>query len=180
MAEAMLRNAAGDLGIRVRSAGTRALVGRPMPRRARVLSIRSGAPKAEVRAHRARWLDDADLADVQLLLGMSRSHVEACTARAPGLMRRSFTAREFARLSAGLSDGLIREAADAAGDDPVARVGALTRLLDSRRPLSAAVSAGDDDVIDPYLAGRRAYDASAAQLVLAIEEIARALRVTLR
>lgn len=180
MAEALLRTRLGSLDVHVRSAGTRALIGQPMPKRAQRVAVAHGASKADAAAHRAQWLLDPVLEDVDLVIGMSRRHLIASVELAPQMLRQTFTAREFDRLTAGLTDAEIIAAADAGGDAPRGRIVAALELVAARRGVVPAPPPEEYDIVDPYKRSRRVYRASAAQLVPAIDAVARVLRTALR
>lgn len=179
MAEVLLREQVNDARIRVSSAGTRALIDKPMTADAQDLAIEFGAPADEARAHRARWLVEPIAEDADLILTMAREHRTGAVELAPRLLRQTFTIREFARLAQGLTHEQITQAADAAGGSPRARLAAVTALVTQQRGQAAPVPPQDDDVIDPYRRSRATYEESAAQLVPAVDEVARVLRATL-
>ncbi|MGW8481861.1 arsenate reductase/protein-tyrosine-phosphatase family protein [Microbacterium sp. NPDC055903] len=178
MAEALLRARVPEASMTVRSAGTRASAGQGMTEPALELALAHGA-SSDAAAHRARLLTDAIAEDADLVLAMSREHRTAAVERAPRLLRRAFTVREFARLSRPLADSSIRSAANAAGSDVRARLDAVLALINGRRGLDAPPAPDEDDVIDPYRRDRAVYEASARQLVPAVEETARVLRAAL-
>lgn len=180
MAEALLRARLGTLEVRVHSAGTRALIGRPMPRRAQRVATANGASRADVARHRAQWLLDPVIDDADLVIGMSRRHLVASVELAPHLLRQTFTAREFDRLAATLTDEQIVAAADAGGDDLRRRLVAAVQLVARRRCAVPQPPPEEYDIVDPYKRTRRVYNASAAQLVPAVDAVARVLRVALR
>ncbi|MGM1017362.1 MAG: low molecular weight phosphatase family protein [Actinomycetota bacterium] len=179
MAESLLRARLADLDVRVHSAGTHALVGEKMPTFARELSRAHGAAQDDIEAHRARWLVEPVAEDADLILAMSREHRTAAVEFVPRLVRQTFTVREFARLAAGLSPAQIRAAADAAGTTARARMSAAVTLVADQRGVVAPGLPEDDDVIDPYRRDRRVYEASAAQLVPAVDEVTRVLQAAL-
>ncbi len=179
MAETMLRARLGSLDVRVHSAGTRALIGHPMPRPAQKAASVRGASKSDAAAHRARWLLGPMLEDADLVIGMSRRHLIASVEIAPQLRRQTFTAREFGRLSAGLTDERIRHAASAGGNDPRARLRAALMLVASQRGVIVAPPPEEYDVITPYKRTRRAYNAVAAQMAPAMDAVAHVLRAAL-
>lgn len=179
MAETLLRARLADLDVRVHSAGTRALVGERMPPFARELSRAHGAAEEDVEAHRARWLIEPVAEDADLILAMSREHRTAAVELAPRLVRQTFTIREFARLSASLSDPHIRAAADEAGTTARARLSAAVVLVAGQRGIVDPGLPQDDDVVDPYRRERRVYETSSAQLVPAVDEVTRVLQAAL-
>ena len=179
MAEALLRAQLGDAPVRVQSAGTRALIDKPMTSDAQELAVEFGAAEEAVTAHRARWLLEPIAGDADVIFAMSREHRTAAVELAPRMLRQTFTIREFARLASGLTDQQITEAADAAGNSPRARLAAVTALVTQQRGSTPLVPVQDDDVIDPYRRSRETYEKSAGQLVPAVDEVARVLRATL-
>jgi len=177
MAEAVLRARLGATALRIHSAGTRALVGKEMPADAKALALAHGASPDDVAAHRARWLLEPIAEDADLILAMSREHRTTAVELAPHRLRQTFTVREFARLSGSLSESRIREAADAAGSSPRPRLAAVIALIAQQRGTTGPALQDDDEVIDPYRRSRETYEKSAAQLVPAIDEVARVLRI---
>jgi protein-tyrosine phosphatase len=173
LAEVLLR--ARLPGATVHSAGTHALVGHPMTDEARDIAVAAGATAADASAHSARTLNERMLTGADLVLTMSASHRTHAIRMTPGRLRQTFTAREFARLAATLSDEEIRSAADTAGAGRRARAIAALRLIGERRGLALSATE-DDDVIDPYRRSRATYERSAAQLVPALDEIVRFFR----
>jgi len=179
MAEVLLRSRLLGVSTRVHSAGTRALVEHEMDRPMQRIASRHGASADDITAHRARQLREPLADDADLVLAMSREHRTAAVELSPRLLRRAFTVREFARLSSSLGDDEIRRAADAAGTEPRARLAAVVTLVSGQRGHAAPATATDDDVIDPYRRAPEVYEESAAQLVPAIDEVARVLRAAL-
>jgi len=96
---------------------------------------------------------------------------------APSRMRSTFTAREFARLAADVTDDEIRDAAaKAPTQTPGARVRAAAALIASRRGMVLPPEKPeDDDVIDPYGRSWQTYELSATQLTPALNEVIRVL-----
>jgi protein-tyrosine phosphatase len=178
MAEVLLRSALADLGVRVHSAGTHALVDEGMTEQALQLAIGHGADAGSAGDHRARLLTGPLLAETDLVLAMAREHRSFVVQSMPALLHRTFTVREFARLGASLSDDDVRGGVAAAGADAGARLQALARLVGGQRGLVLA-EPDNDDVIDPYRRSQNTYDLSASQLVPAITETARVIRAAL-
>jgi protein-tyrosine phosphatase len=95
-------------------------------------------------------------------------------------MRSTFTVREFERLAKNVGDAEIRDEAEAAGDDPHARVRAVLALLRAHRDrVEAPVDPADDDVVDPYRRSWEVYQQSASELAPGLAEVARVLRIAL-
>jgi len=179
MAEVLLRARLQSLPVRVHSAGTRGLVDKQMPADAQQLAVEFGASPDDVEAHRARWLQEPIADDADLIFAMSREHRTATVELAPRMLRQTFTIREFAHLAHGLTDDQIKSTADAAGTTPRARLAAVTTLVTQQRGIASPAPAEDDDIIDPYRRSRETYEKSARQLVPAVDEVARVLRVGL-
>ncbi|SJN40936.1 Low molecular weight protein-tyrosine-phosphatase Wzb [Microbacterium esteraromaticum] len=178
MGEVLLRASLRDLGVRVHSAGTHALVDHEMTEQAQQLAVANGADAAEAAAHHARLLVDPLLAETDLVLAMSREHRSHVVQMMPSMLHRTFTVREFARLAATLTDDEVRRGLSSAGTDPRTRLRALARLIGGQRGLVPA-QPEDDDVIDPYRRSQTTYELSASQLAPAAAEVERVVRATL-
>jgi protein-tyrosine phosphatase len=162
----------------VRSAGVRALIDAPMEPDAARLARRYGIPEEPLAAHRGRWLKESHLVTPDLVLAMTREHRRDIVELAPAKVRATFTVREFARLSSHLTDAEARETADAAGTDPAARLRALlTQLAALRAEVAPPANPADDDVIDPYRRSWSTYELMATQLMPALGQVVRLLRV---
>ncbi|GAA1838444.1 low molecular weight phosphatase family protein [Agromyces salentinus] len=176
MAEQMLierLTAAGMHDVHVSSAGTGALVGRPMTPEAAAQSVRYGADPA---AHSARQLTERMVQDADLVLTATRAHRAEVAQLVPRAARRAYTLREFARVLAFL-------AAEGDLDDP--------GLPDpsSRSPLQRATDAAarsrglapppsdpnDDDILDPYRAPDAVYDEAGRLIDQSIDQLVSAL-----
>ncbi|MFG6404077.1 MULTISPECIES: low molecular weight phosphatase family protein [unclassified Microbacterium] len=180
LAEQLLRAALAELDVTVASAGTHALVDKPMTREAAKLAASLGVPADDSRAHRARWLTELHLAGPDLVLAMTREHRAYAVGLAPARLRSTFTVREFERLATGIPDADIKVQADAAGPDAHARIrAALTLLRAHRDQVEAPSDPADDDVIDPYRRSWEMYELSAAQMTPGIAQVARVVRAAL-
>ncbi|BDZ39204.1 low molecular weight phosphatase family protein [Microbacterium suwonense] len=178
MGEVLLRARLRDLGVRVHSAGTHALVDHEMTEQAQQLAVANGADAGDAAAHRARLLTVQHLAETDLVLTMAREHRSYVVQLSPALLRRTFTVREFARLAATLSDDEVRRGLSAAGTDAGARLRALAELVGGQRGLVPA-EPDQDDVVDPYRRSQNTYELSASQLVPAVAEVERVVRAAL-
>ncbi|WP_281255070.1 low molecular weight phosphatase family protein [Microbacterium aurantiacum] len=179
MAEVLLRARLSELGVRVHSAGTHALVDHGMTDPAQELAIGLGAVPVEAAAHRARFLVEPLLGESDLVLAMAREHRTHAVQLSPGILRRVFTLREFARLASTLTSDQARAAANAAGASPRERLRAVVSAVGAQRGMTPAGPSEDDDVIDPYRRSQKTYDLSASQLAPALDEVARVLRAGL-
>lgn len=177
MAEAILRVRLADLDVRVHSAGTRALVGHEMTAPARALAIEFGARPEDTSAHTARLLGEPLLLDADLVLTMTRDHRSHAVKMMPSRVRRTFTARELARLTSALSSEDVRTAVRDTSGGPRGRLtAALQRVTSRRGHMDKPGDGTDDDVIDPYRRSPQVYAESAAQLIPALDELERFLR----
>jgi protein-tyrosine phosphatase len=164
--------------ITVRSAGVRALIDAPMEPDAARLARQYGIPEEPLAAHRGRWLNESHLVTPDIVLAMAREHRREIVGLAPAKVRSTFTVREFARLSQHLSDAQAQETADAAGPVPEARLRALlTQLAALRSEVEPPANPADDDVVDPYRRSWTTYELMASQLMPALGEVVRVLRI---
>ncbi|MCK2026511.1 low molecular weight phosphatase family protein [Microbacterium sp. SSW1-47] len=178
LAEVLLRARLEPLGVKVHSAGTHALVGHAMTEPAQQLAIDAGARADAAAGHSARYLREPLLLQADLVLTMAREHSAHAIRMVPSRIRRTFTAREFARLCAGVGETAAQQAADAGGTTPRARFAALLSLLAEQRGFAASADE-NDDVIDPYRRSAATYAKSAGQLLPALDEVERMVRASL-
>ncbi|MDT0156337.1 low molecular weight phosphatase family protein [Microbacterium sp. ARD32] len=178
IAESILNARLRDVGVRVRSAGVRAAVGQEMPKPAQRVALSRGADARELGAHTARAVDRTMLLGSDLVIAMTREHRSRILALEPTLMRRTFTAREFARLAAMLTDTEMRGVADRHRGDPPAGMRAVAAVVAARRGAST-VRPKDDDVIDPYRRSSWVYERSTRQLDGPIAQLERVARMVL-
>ncbi|QEW00830.1 low molecular weight phosphatase family protein [Microbacterium caowuchunii] len=175
-AEVILQDELGARGVRVASAGVRALIDDPMTPEAQQLARQYGVPEELISGHRARWLNESHLVEPDLILAMTREHRRAVVELTPAQVRRTFTVRELARLAQHVPDEEARRIADAAGSDPAARLAALlTHLTGVRGELDPPAEPGEDDVVDPYRRSWAVYEQMAAEMMPALGEVVRIL-----
>lgn len=169
---------AGVDGLTIDSAGTGALVGTQMPQQAQALSLRySGNPST----HQPRQLVEPHVAEAQLVLAMTRDHRKRAVELWPRASRYTFTAREFARLSAGLDEPDFVAIGELPLDATFDRLSAMVELVTSRRgTVDISGEPVDDDVVDPYRRDDSVYELAGQQLAPAMAEVARAFRLALR
>lgn len=177
LAEVLLRERLAPLDVRVSSAGTRALVGSGMTPEAQRLAADNGASDAA--SHRARLLTDGLLETPDLILAMAREHRGAVVDLAPRRLRATFTVREFARLARHANDVSIARAVAGAADPRDALRLAMAHVAAMRSEAEPPADASDDDVVDPYRRSWKTYELSASQLVPAVDEVVRVLRIAL-
>ncbi|WP_312678558.1 low molecular weight phosphatase family protein [Microbacterium sp.] len=176
LAQLLLATRLSDLGVAVESAGVRGLNAAPMTPEAIDLAVEYGVAEDAADAHRSRYLAEPMLVAPDLILAMTRDHRRAIAELAPSRLRATFTVREFARLAGDVSDD---ELAAVAGKTPGERLRAASALVAGRRGLVAAPSdPADDDVIDPYRRDWDVYLTSARQLVPALDQVERVVRLS--
>ena len=136
MAELLLRDWADPrAGLQVASAGTQALVGRPVDDGTAAVPTQLGLGPSR---HRARQATPAMAAGADLILTAERAHRDRIIRDLPGAFRQTFTLIEFARLAERAPTGGTLDASDAAA--AVAAVAAAR----------AGAAPGDDDLPDPF------------------------------
>jgi protein-tyrosine phosphatase len=171
LAEQLLRARLADYPIAVESAGTR---GRPaaMTPDAKRLAEMYGALAGDADEHRARYLTERMLASQDLILGMARDHRRSIVELVPAKVQVTFTLRELARLAQAADPSELEAAA--VGPDAKTRLRGILRHLSSLRGrVTPPADAADDDVVDPFGRSWNTYQLSAAQLVPAVDEVAR-------
>ena len=125
----------------VTSAGTSAMVGAAMDRRAAAVGEALGASSA---GFVARAVTVADVAAADLVLGAAREHRAAAVRLYPPAHRYAFTVREFARLASAVP---VEATAD---PDLVRRARGLVKAAAARRGVNRATRPEYDDVPDPH------------------------------
>jgi len=158
MAEHLMRRMLDDAwpdsaaGFVVESAGTWGHAGSPMEPHALSTLARHGI---DGDAFRARELTAEHVVAADLVLAASREHRAASVVLYPRAAARTFTLREFARLTSAV------DPASLSGDDPVERARSLVRTAAGRRGLVPPDAPADDDLTDPYQAPASAFLACA-------------------
>jgi len=158
MAEALLRAhlAARGSSARVHSAGTLAWDGPATDAAARTMAARG----LDISDHRSQPLTAALVADADLILAMTRSHVWGVQAFDPDAVTRTFLVPELSRLGDRIgprrADETVRAWAARAAAERV-------RALPGR---------GDEEVADPYGEPLAVYEATAVRLDAATGAIA--------
>lgn len=180
LSELYLRLHLADLPVHVTSAGTHARPGDGMTGEARQIAAELGVPADQIEGHGAQRLTEGVVARRDLVLAMTREHRKAVVELDPSLLRRTFTIREFTRLSPQVTDAELRAAAADAGDDPHARVAAALALVGAvRGTVDVPADLTDDDVLDPAGRSWDTYEESMRQLLPAVEEVSRVMRAAL-
>lgn len=177
LAETVLATRLAGLDISVHSAGTQALVGYGMPREALAIATRNGVPSRVAAAHRARLLSERLMRDADLVLTMAAEHSKFAVGLEPRRMHQTFTVREFARLAASLDNTTLRTIARDSGNART-RLGALVQSIADQRGVTPRAD-GDENVIDPYGQSFDVYEQSEADLLPALAQVERVIRVAL-
>lgn len=180
LAQVLLATRLADLQPSVYSAGVRGLNQAPMTPEAIDLALDLGVSEETADAHRSRFLTEGMLVAPDLILAMTRDHRRSIAELAPSRLRSTFTAREFARLAAAVSDEEIVAAATSVGPDATdgERVRAALAAVAAHRGLVPPPDdPADDDVIDPYRRDWATYQLSAQQLLPGIEAVERVIRL---
>src|SRR5699024_3794083 len=161
-----------DLPVTTHSAGTHALVGRPMtdPQSAIAQDLEIEFPDE----HRAQQLTLDHVENADLILAMGREHRSEAVRFTPKVLRKAFTLREFARITEVVADeDLIFEE----HDDVVTRLRRTLEAAALTRGLALpAEHPEDDDVVDPYKRSQQTYLESRDQLVTALHKVTAYLR----
>lgn len=177
LAELVLRTRLAGLPGTVASSGTYGLDTAPMPEEAQRLALDAGVSPDLVGAHRSRVLIGEHLASADLVLAMARDHRRAIVELDPRALRTTFTVREFARLAADTPDDEITTAA-AGHDTPSARLRAAIAAVALHRGMTPPpVDPEEDDVVDPYRRSWNTYQRSAAQLLPAVDQVIRVVKL---
>lgn len=153
-------------GIRVCSAGTRAVVDRGAAEDILPLLAERGVNGADFRAQalEAELIETADL-----VLAASAGHRSDVVQMVPRAHSRTFTIRQFARLT------LIAHPVTPDDDSPRARVQELVRACAAVRGVAGPASGSDDDVDDPWGGAITGYRRMADTLREPLQLIASAL-----
>lgn len=177
LAAEVLRARLAPIDAVVTSAGTAGLRHAPMTSEAQLIAVQYGVTADAAGSHRSRYLLEQHLVSPDLILTMTRDHRRHVAELAPSRLRSTFTVREFARLAAEVSDHELRAAVDSA-PDASRRVRAAAAVVASRRGRGILPAhPDDDDVIDPFRRSWETYERSAAQLVPALDDVLRVLRI---
>lgn len=166
----------GTSGVRVHSAGVRAVIGAGVcPEMARLVEF-TGVATA---GFAARYLAEPLIVQADLVLALSRGHRSVVVERVPAALRRTFTLREFARLVRAVDPAEVTTAlggeAAAAAASPAQRLAALVPLAAARR-WRTRVTPDDDDVVDPIGQPTEVVEEAADLIWAASQTIARAAR----
>lgn len=157
--------------ITVTSAGTRAMVGSPMPAPARNWSLLLGGRGAE--AHRGVQLTQEQIRDADLVLAMDRQHRRAVVELYPPASRYCFTLVEFAHIISAVSGSELAEALPPREPMPDAFSRSVALAGSMRGVVPPLEQAADYDVVDPFLASDEVHAQVAEVIEAAVLRIAR-------
>jgi len=154
----------------IRSAGTGALVGAPMPDEAAALSRHYGGVPEH---HRGQDISADLVRESDLVLAMAAEHRSGAVQLLPRASRYSFMFTEFGALLDDLSRNLPEPVLDEAlPQHPLStRLRALVRMAAGRRGFLPAEDADPKDIVDPYRRSQQVYDESAAQVSAGVDRI---------
>lgn len=181
LAQLLLTTRLSDVGINVRSAGTRTRPGMRMPDEAAALASAGGVAPEEVATHRSNLLRESDLRSVDLILAMAREHRREVVELLPARVRNTFTLREIGYLAGELSDADLRAATRQEGSGAASthqRFAAMLGLISARRGLSSSFLAPEDhDVVDPFGGPAATYQRAAEQMAPGLVQVERLVRL---
>lgn len=148
--------------VTVSSAGTAALVGEPIdPLMAELVAAAGADPSGFA----ARQVTAALLQEADLILALTLEHRARIVDLAPGVVRRTYTLLEFARLIGAVEPARIP------GDLPGERLRAAAPLAAAMRPLIRRQAGVSDDVPDPFRLGLADFERSLWLIRDAVEVI---------
>ena len=148
--------------VTVASAGTLALVGRPIEP---PMAVHLTAMGLQTGGFVARRLTAADIGAADLVLGLTRGHRAEAVELAPAVVRRTFTLLEFARLLSQIQPNELPRTSVADRLRTAAGLAAARRRM-VVGPMDA------DDVVDPYRLAQEVYDQSFSAIRTAVDTIA--------
>jgi protein-tyrosine phosphatase len=152
MAEPLLAARLAALGatVPVRSAGIAAVGAPPAAGAVAVLAARGH----DISGHRSRTVEAADLAEADLVLGMTREHVRHAVVLAPGAWSRTFTLKELIFRGQQIGPRVQAERLSSW----------LARAGHGRNHCDLLGSSTEDDVADPFGGPVEEFEATAALL----------------
>lgn len=164
-AERLLAVALGP-DVRIESAGTYAMRGRPISPPMDSLIASAGA---SADGFAGRQVNESLARSATLVLALTRAHRAQLVELAPAVVRRAFTLKEFASLLSAV------DPSDLPAEGGVAeRLKASIPLAAARRGQTRR-AAKDDDVADPYTLGDDAYRAAFDEIDAAVRTIGRVI-----
>lgn len=166
-AELLLRAKLDPSRFELESAGTGALVDRPMPDPLLEIAARSGVEGAA--EHRGQQLTEELIVDADLIFAMSREHRSKVVQMHPRANRYTFTLIEFARIARAIPDEELQEGV---ADRRNIERAAFQTLSELRGIVPPPESQSDLDIIDPYRCEVEVYEASMQTITEQVSAIA--------
>lgn len=164
LAELLLRQSINTPSITTLSAGTQAMVGHQMPEIQRDIAAQLGLETSE--QHRAQQLTLQHIESADLILGMERQHRSEAVKLSPRALRRTFTLREFARITEVVPD---EDISFSERSNLVENMKAVVEAAAVNRGLVATLEDPEDDnVVDPYRRSQQTYMESRDQVMTAL------------
>lgn len=170
LAEALLQDSLAPLAdtVKMRSAGTRALVGGNVPPEIHAQAELWGL---SLDSHTPTQLDEHGIAAATLVLTAERSHRAEVVSMMPAASRKVFTLKQFARVTESLSGEIDSNALAELSQQPFDAL--IEELTDHRALTPPPAHPEEDDIADPYLRSQRDYDTSAEEIFAAVQTIRR-------
>ncbi|MBT9606338.1 low molecular weight phosphatase family protein [Microbacterium sp.] len=169
IAEYLIAEAMRGEDVVVASAGVGALVGKSAPQPAQALAKDRGM---DISQHVAQQVGMDMIRRADLVLGMARDHRRHLVEMMPSIMRRTFTLREFARLTDAAGPQLPQAVAAANARTPAEGMRAAVALAASLRGTILPPSdASEFDVVDPYRQSDDVYRRSFEELIPAADRV---------
>lgn len=168
-AEALLKAGLDD-SVHVSSAGTGALVGRPVEEQMARLLHGAGI---DVTGFAARQVTAEHLREADLILALTTRHRAWVLEEVPAAVRRTLTLREFARLVSTVPPTAFDPTTL---PDDATRLAALLPLALAERPRHAGRT-HPDDVVDPYRRSDETFRTSFREITTAVTPILRAVSI---
>ena len=159
-----------DEGIVVSSAGTHALHGEKMPQRGIDHANQLGLNGIE--RHRARTLSEMEIASSSLILTMTLEQRRAVIELVPSAMRKTFSVREFARIS-GFTQAVNSSESFQSSAEFV------RSFAEARGVAGAAEDPARDEVVDPYREPDEVWQRCLQQLIPALDVIGERIRTSI-
>lgn len=150
----------------VESAGTRAVEGAAMDPKAAAISAYFGGNPED---HVARQITADMVREADLVLAMAGEHLRAALKLVPQASRYTFRLTDFVALLETTVDTCVELPGDWSELQPADKLRAAVRWIAARRGFLPAEDAQPADIVDPYRRSDKAYEASACQIVEALD-----------
>ncbi|MEA9986514.1 hypothetical protein [Subtercola sp. RTI3] len=171
-AEFLLRDRLTKVGnFSIASAGTIAGKDYSMTAEMERLSVENGLDPS---SHKSSYLVEGNLREADLILAMTRDQRRHIVELLPSAVGKTFTLREFARLSSVIGEEELNELTNSktAGEGIAKLISAVSR---QKAYLPVPMDASEYDIIDPYKKDRETYAQAVAEIISAVEPTVRVL-----